>query len=74
MNHGELTQAVVTTSLRLIDQGHDGETTGEAVARELGYDPDSTEIYNAFRAGQDQGLLRCYFGGGMALPASVRRG
>jgi hypothetical protein len=75
MSHGELKQQVIETSLRLIDESEHGEVSGEDVAHELGMDPKTPELYDAFRVANDQGSLSCEFPGRDAVallrPASV---
>jgi hypothetical protein len=64
-----LIAAVVDTAQRLCASSKTGWVDGEAIAAELGLDPqDSSSSYNAFRAAADQGRLVCDYPGGMELP------
>jgi hypothetical protein len=72
-----LKQRAIESANRLIDNGVDGQTTGEAVARDILIDlnerSEVVQLYHAFKAADEEGSLRCTFPGGMELPVRIRR-
>ena len=73
MPDAELTKEVTDAALRLISASRSGDVDGEQVAREIGRDPDDTDVYYALREADRRGDIQCEaWRGGMGLPAFVR--
>jgi hypothetical protein len=74
MPDAELVEAATTAALRLIAASPSGEVSGEDLAREVGRPSDDVDLYYALREAERSGVIQCQaWGGGMGLPAMIRR-